>query len=163
VLELAQRPSIVALVSLGRHRALGSWTLGEGVANLILSVYLGYKHGLVGVALGTTIPLLVVKLTLQPWYTLRMLGLSARAYIQNSLARPVMVCTLFLVCAHALLKMFPPSGILGLVVAFMVQVMLFALLTWALGLSAHERSQLWQRTRRFISNRELANVAEVET
>jgi O-antigen/teichoic acid export membrane protein len=163
VLELAQRPSIVALISLGRHRALGSWTLGEGVANLILSVYLGYKYGLVGVALGTTIPLLVVKLTLQPWYTLRMLGLSARAYIQHSLARPIMVCALFLVCAYALLRMFPPSGIFGLVGALTVQVMLFGLLTWVLGLSAYERSLLWQRSRRFISNRELASVAEVKT
>lgn len=163
VLELAQRPSIVALISLGRHRALGSWTLGEGVANLILSVYLGYRYGLIGVALGTTIPLLVVKLTLQPWYTLRMLGLTARTYIQNSLARPIMVCALFLVCARALLKMFPPSDILGLVGALTVQVMLFGLLTWVLGLSAYERSQIWQRSRRWMASRELRGVAEVKT
>jgi O-antigen/teichoic acid export membrane protein len=158
VLELSQRPSAVALVSLGRHRALGWWTLGEGLANLIMSVYLGRKYGLVGVALGTTLPLAAVKLTLQPWYTLKVLGLSAGVYIQESFARPVLVSALFLACAYALMKMFPPLGILGLIGTFTLQVALFGLITWTIGLKDFERSQLWERSRRFISDRGLAAV-----
>jgi O-antigen/teichoic acid export membrane protein len=158
VLELSQRPSAVALVSLGRHRALGWWTLGEGLANLIMSVYLGRKYGLVGVALGTTLPLAAVKLTLQPWYTLKVLGLSAGVYIQESFARPVLVSAVFLACAYALMKMFPPLGILGLIGTFTLQVALFGLITWTIGLKDFERSQLWERSRRFISDRGLAAV-----
>jgi len=158
VLELSQRPSAVALVALGRHRALGGWTLGEGLANLVLSVYLGRKYGLVGVALGTTIPLVVVKLTLQPWYTLKVLGLSARAYIQESFARVALVSGLFLVCAYALMNVFPPVGILGLVGMFTLQVALFGVITWAIGLTGYERSMLWQRSQRFISDRGLVTA-----
>jgi O-antigen/teichoic acid export membrane protein len=158
VLELSQRPSAVALLALGRHRALGEWTMGEGLANLILSVYWGRKYGLVGVAWGTTVPLLVVKLTVQPWYTLKVLGLSARAYIQESFARAVLVSGLFLVCAYGLMKAFPPAGILGLIGMFMLQVALFCLITWTMGLTGYERNLLWQRSQRFISDRGLAPV-----
>ena len=161
VLELSQRPSVMALMALGRHRALGGWTLGEGLANLILSVYWGRKYGLVGVAWGTTIPLVVVKLTLQPWYTLRALRLPALAYIQESLARAVLVCALFLICAYTLMKMFPPLGIVGLVGMFTLQLALFGLITWVVGLTAQERSQLGQRSRRWISDRGFATVAGV--
>jgi O-antigen/teichoic acid export membrane protein len=158
VLELAQRPSVMALMALGRHRALGGWTLGEGLANLILSVYLGRKYGLVGGAWGTTIPLVVVKLTLQPWYTLKVLGLSARAYIRESLARAVLVSALFLVCAYALMKALPPFGILGLIGMFTLQVALFGVITWTMGLTGYERSLLWQRSRRFMLDRRLATA-----
>jgi len=128
------------------------------LANLIMSVYLGRKYGLVGVALGTTLPLAAVKLTLQPWYTLKVLGLSAGVYIQESFARPVLVSAVFLACAYALMKMFPPLGILGLIGTFTLQVALFGLITWTIGLKDFERSQLWERSRRFISDRGLAAV-----
>jgi hypothetical protein len=100
----------------------------------------------------------VVKLTLQPWYTLRVLGLSARAYIQESLARAVLVSALFLACAYVLMKAFPPLGILGLAGTFTLQVALFGLITWTMGLTGYERGQLWQRSRRFISGRGLATA-----
>jgi hypothetical protein len=116
---------------------------------------------LVGVAWGTTIPLVVVKLTLQPWYTLRALGLSAVAYIRESLARAVLVSAVFLVCAYALMKVFPPLGIVGLAGMFTLQVALFGLMTWVVGLTAQERSQLGQRSRRWISDRGFATVAGV--
>ncbi len=158
VLELAQKPSTVALLSLGRHRALGGWTLGEGLANLVLSVYWGRKYGLVGVALGTTVPLLIVKLTLQPWYTLRVLGISARVYVQESLIRAMLVSALFLAVAYALMKAVSPVGIVSLVGMFGLQVGLFAVITWTMGLTGFEKRQLWQRSRRFISDRGLATA-----
>jgi hypothetical protein len=56
------------------------------------------------------------------------------------------------------MKMFPPLGILGLIGTFTLQVALFGLITWTIGLKDFERSQLWERSRRFISDRGLAAV-----
>lgn len=139
VFELAQRPSTTALVALGCHRALGGWTLGEGLANLVLSIFWGRKYGLVGVALGTTVPLVLVKLTLQPWYTLSKLGVSAREYLVSSLLRPVLVCLSFLGISHWLMGSAPANGIIELGFAVLWQVLLFGVITWTIGLTPEEK------------------------
>jgi O-antigen/teichoic acid export membrane protein len=150
VFELAQRPSTTALVALGCHRALGGWTLGEGLANLILSIYWGHKYGLIGVALGTTVPLVLVKLTLQPWYTLSKLGVSAREYLASSLLRPVLVCLLFLGASHWLMGSGPTNGIIELGFAVAWQVLLFGVITWMIGLSPDERIEARQGGHAFL-------------
>ena len=96
VVSLAQLGAAGALAAVGRHRAYGVWTLAEGVANLILSVYWARKYGIVGVALGTAVPLLAVKLVLQPWYVARVLKFTLWQYVREALARPVAVCILLL-------------------------------------------------------------------
>jgi len=56
------------------------------------------------------------------------------------------------------MKAFPPVGVLGLVGMFTLQVALFCLITWTIGLTGYERSLVWQRSQRFISDRRLATV-----
>lgn len=91
----AQLGSLQALIAQARHRVYGIWTICEGLANLILSVIWAHKYGIVGVALGTAVPLLTVKLTLQPWYVTRILHLSLSEYFTKALARPLVFCGLF--------------------------------------------------------------------
>ncbi|HEY3975193.1 MAG TPA: oligosaccharide flippase family protein [Candidatus Sulfotelmatobacter sp.] len=162
VFELAQRPSTTALVALGCHRALGGWTLGEGLANLVLSIYWGHKYGLVGVALGTTVPLVIVKLTLQPWYTLRKLGVTARDYFGISLFRPVLVCLLFLAVCHWLMGSGPATGILGLGFTASWQGLLFGVITWMIGLSPVERTQARQRVSTIFATLGFAKAEEID-
>jgi hypothetical protein len=57
------------------------WTVLAGGANLALSIYLGRRYGILGVAFGTTIPMLVVKLIVQPWYVLRVAGVTITDYL----------------------------------------------------------------------------------
>src|SRR5579859_1031544 len=76
VVSSAQLGTLHALIAKGRHRAYGIWTIGEGLANLILSIAWAHRYGLLGVAMGTAVPLLAVKLTLQPWYVTRVLHMS---------------------------------------------------------------------------------------
>jgi O-antigen/teichoic acid export membrane protein len=77
VLGLAQAPMISVLYALNRHRYYAVLAVGEAVANLALSLALVRTYGIVGVALGTAIPMLVVKTVLQPLYLARCLGISA--------------------------------------------------------------------------------------
>lgn len=89
VASTSQSGTLQILVAKGRHRAYGIWTIGEGLANLILSVVWARQYGIVGVALGTAVPLLAVKLSLQPWYVTRVLGISLGEYFARALARPL--------------------------------------------------------------------------
>lgn len=89
VASTSQSGTLQILVAKGRHRAYGIWTIGEGLANLILSIIWAHQYGIFGVALGTAVPLLVVKLTLQPWYVTRVLGISPGEYFGKALVRPL--------------------------------------------------------------------------
>ncbi len=53
----AQATSGRVLMGMGRHKTLAMVTLGEGIANLVLSIVLVQRFGILGDAFGTAIPL----------------------------------------------------------------------------------------------------------
>jgi len=142
VVSSAQLGTLHTLIALGRHRAYGLWTIGEGLANLFLSILWAHKYGLIGVAWGTVVPLLAVKLTLQPWYTARVLGMSLGEYFQKGLARPLLACGLFVgICGFT--AGFQANGSLWHLLATLSwQGVLLVLLAYLVGLSASDRMLL---------------------
>jgi O-antigen/teichoic acid export membrane protein len=103
---LMQSPSNVLLYVRSRHKALAAWTLAEGIANLGLSIYWARQFGIVGVALGTTVPMLIVRLGIQPFYTLHVLDISWSEYLAKSFLRPALA-------TGAVLGLASISGLLG--------------------------------------------------
>jgi O-antigen/teichoic acid export membrane protein len=77
---LMQMPSVSFLYASARHKFFAYLSAGEAIANLGLSIILVQHYGMIGVSLGTAIPLLVTKLILQPPYMCRALALDLRAY-----------------------------------------------------------------------------------
>lgn len=55
-----------------KHKLTAWWSIGEGIANLTLSILLARRFGLYGVAIGTLIPSLVVQLIMWPVYVSRL-------------------------------------------------------------------------------------------
>ena len=89
---LMQSASTVFLYVRSRHRLLAAWTLAEGIANLALSIYWARQYNaIIGVALGTTVPLLIVRLGIQPFYTLHVMEVTWSEYLSKSLLRPALV------------------------------------------------------------------------
>jgi O-antigen/teichoic acid export membrane protein len=78
-----QWPAISILYASARHRFYAYLSAGEAVANVAISIVLVQHFGTIGVALGTTIPLLVSMLVLQPPYVCRTLGLEVGAYYRE--------------------------------------------------------------------------------
>lgn len=118
---------------------------------------------MVGVALGTTVPLVVVKLTLQPWYTLSKLGISAREYLQTPLIRPVFVCLLFLGSARWMMSSQLGAGLLELSFTVAWQALLFCLITWVIGLNPVERIQIRDRCYAMSARLKLVEPAKTKT
>lgn len=147
--SLAQFGTLHTLIATGRHRAYGLWTLGEGLANLVLSVIWARRYGIVGVALGTAVPLIAVKLTLQPWYVTRVLGIPLSQYAKKALARPLAVCVLFVGFCLLLGGLQPNNNLWHLVLTVAWQGVLFVALAFGLGLDGSDRKLLRQRFSRF--------------
>ena len=87
--SMSQYVSVNVLSAMAKHRILAYLVLGEGIANLALSIILVRKVGLVGVAWGTVIPNLVSSVIV-PFYTLRVVNLGWREYVTGAFLRPVL-------------------------------------------------------------------------
>jgi O-antigen/teichoic acid export membrane protein len=136
---LAQAPTANVLVACGRPRPLGWWTLVEGIANLSLSIYWAQSYGLLGVAMGTAVPMLIIKAVVQPWYALRLLHLTVREYVATALAAPVALGGAFTILLWLILRLWPAPGLLALVVRVSAEGLIFSYLTYRLILDAGER------------------------
>lgn len=88
--SMSQYASALILAGMAKHRVLAYFALAEGVANLILSIILVRKIGLIGVAWGTVIPDLLCTTVLVPLYTLHMLKLDLWDYIRKAFVRPLL-------------------------------------------------------------------------
>jgi O-antigen/teichoic acid export membrane protein len=88
--SMSQYVSALVLAGMARHKILAYVALGEGIANLALSIVLVRRIGAIGVAWGTVIPHLISTTVVIPFYTLRTLKLSVRTYVIQGFLRPIL-------------------------------------------------------------------------
>jgi len=128
-LYLAQSTSIRILLGMGRHRVLASVLLIEGVVNLLLSLFLTPRFGIVGAAWGTAIPLVCTSLFFLPQHLCRLLNIPLRDFLSRAYRLPLVLCALPTVLLSVLGHQFPAHTYAGL----MVQIA-SAVITYGAGL-----------------------------
>ena len=85
---LMQVASSRVLFGMGKHKMLAKVTLAEGIANLVLSIVLVRKYGIVGDAIGTAIPLSCTVLFFIPHHLCRLLKLRLLSYLRHAFLLP---------------------------------------------------------------------------
>jgi O-antigen/teichoic acid export membrane protein len=83
IVTLSQIPSPQLLYGLAKHKYTALANSLEAIANLALSILLAKRYGMIGVALGTLIPMVLVKLFIQPVYVCRLANIPYGEYIQR--------------------------------------------------------------------------------
>jgi len=140
---LAQSTSVAMMYALHKHQIFAVVSLAEGVANVALSVYLAPDYGLLGVALGTAIPMIFVKVILQPLYLTRIIDVPLWPYVW-SLLPPLLLFIALVGSAFYLPSLVPEvRGYLGLLLWGLPLLFPFMLLYGAL--YPADRQQLWAR------------------
>jgi len=147
VFSCAQLPSNLLLFATARHRFLAWLTLAEGGVNLGLSVLWGRQYGLMGVALGTTLPLLAACVLVEPVYVLRVTGIPLRTYVYEGFMRPAAAAALFLAVASVPGWPEAEGSWSHLLLAGTCQTGIFAACAAALGLDRRERREIWKSSR----------------
>ncbi|MGA2645227.1 MAG: polysaccharide biosynthesis C-terminal domain-containing protein [Candidatus Sulfotelmatobacter sp.] len=89
---LAQSASSRILYGMARHRILAWITSMEGIANLILSVVLIRRYGILGDALGTAIPLTCTALFFYPRHLCRLLDVRLATFLRQAYMLPALLC-----------------------------------------------------------------------
>lgn len=84
----------------GRQGINALFAATEGVLGIGLSICLGWKMGLAGIALGFTISVCLVRGLVCPWYICRLLNISYLRYYLSNLARPWLVLLSLLLATY---------------------------------------------------------------
>jgi O-antigen/teichoic acid export membrane protein len=103
-----------------KHKMSAICAIGEGIANLALSIILVRWYGIYGVAIGTLVPSLVVHLVLWPSYVSKLVGLSYSDVVWRVWA-PVFLSSIPFAIATYAVNVFVPAHKLTV---FIIQVML---------------------------------------
>jgi O-antigen/teichoic acid export membrane protein len=78
LIDTSQWPAGFILQGMARHSPLAIMTIASGVSNLILSILLVNRLGLLGVALGTLVPTTIICIGFVTPYAMRVIGVPVR-------------------------------------------------------------------------------------
>jgi O-antigen/teichoic acid export membrane protein len=98
------------LYGIERHKYILYLTLAEGVTNLTLSLILVHSFGIVGVAIGTIIPQVLIYLFGYPFIIKKQLGLHLGRYYLNILSAMAISMAVSFGLAAAVTRIMPPNG-----------------------------------------------------
>jgi O-antigen/teichoic acid export membrane protein len=144
LVSLPQSAASSILYGVGRHRGMVMLALLNALLNLGLSLWWVRSHGLVGVALGTAVPLAIVAGVATALYAARALELPAARYLGEGMLRPGLASLWFVIPALLVQAWWRPSGWGELAAAVGGCWLVFAGFAWWVALSAAER-QAWGR------------------
>ncbi|HEY4783634.1 MAG TPA: flippase, partial [Chthoniobacterales bacterium] len=94
-----------------KHKTTALWSIGEGVANLALSILLVHWYGIYGVAIGTMVPSLFVQVILWPRYISKLVGLSSFEVIWQIWGPMLLASIPFAIASYAISILFPAHSL----------------------------------------------------
>jgi O-antigen/teichoic acid export membrane protein len=83
--DLWQSTAVNALYATMHQKTYAKINISEAIANLVLSLLLAPRLGMIGIALGTLLPSIVIRVGVQPFVVQRKLGLPVGQYFATSL------------------------------------------------------------------------------
>ncbi len=132
-------------VGIGKHKGIVPVAILEGLCNLGLSIALVRSHGIVGVALGTTLPDLAVQLLFWPWYIHRVYGIRPITYALSTWIRPGLAALPYAFCTYAAEKWWPAPSLFVFFAQIACVIPTAVLAFWFLCVTPEERRDYSQR------------------
>ncbi|MBI5742126.1 MAG: oligosaccharide flippase family protein [Nitrospirae bacterium] len=141
--ELPQLISYSVLFGLSKHKKLSYASLISAIVNFLLSIILVRKFGLIGVALGTAIPQIVLYGIFVPFYTNRNLKLSIRLFVRKTYMKVIIPAVLLLIILKACLTYIYPTSYFLLLSEALTCAAIFIGLSCIFSLDKQERNTLF--------------------
>jgi O-antigen/teichoic acid export membrane protein len=139
LIGLPYYPILNVLLGLARHRAIALSRVAEGSANVLLSVLLIERFGLVGVAAGTAIPQVVMVAFVLPWLMPRALPIDMGEYYVSTYARPFMAAVPFAAACWVVANAVEPGSLATFFLWGLLTLPVYLVSAWFVGLTTDER------------------------
>ncbi len=158
-LMLAQSASGRILWGMAEHRTWAWVVLAEGTSNLILSIVLARRYGILGDAIGTAIPLTCSMIFFLPHHLCRLLAIKLRTYLYRAFALPLALCLPMIAVLLLMRRWYTPHRLGPLLVQLVIASLVYgAGLAWAF--SSH---RAWDVGRLGTPREDEVSLALVET
>ena len=128
------------LYGLGRHRVVAWSRVFEGVMNLALSVILVQRYGVVGVAIGTIVPHIIVVGALLPRVLPRWVPMNVGEYYVSTYVRPWLAATPFVLACVYVADVIVPAHFISFFGFIAAVLPLYILPAWFIALTPDERA-----------------------
>lgn len=137
------------LLGVGRHRLFAALSLLSALINIVLSIVLIRPLGLVGVAWGTTIPLVLLSLLYLPAATLRLVEGTAVGFIRQVIVRAVLAAVIpCIIITYAATRL---TGAVSVIWWSVLAMVAYIPPAYLIGLRRGERMKIGAEVRRFFS------------
>jgi O-antigen/teichoic acid export membrane protein len=131
-LMMMQGASSRILFGMSKHGKLAIVTVTEGVANLVLSIILVQRFGIIGDAFGTAIPLTATYLLFVPYHLCSRLGVRLWSFVRHAYLLPIVLCTPMAVALMLMQRWYVPHSYRQLIPHLLVGILVYGLcLGWA--------------------------------
>lgn len=141
----ARSIAVAAIVALNKHRLLVPVFASEAVFNLMLSLILTRSFGLIGAALGTLIPNLIINLKYIPQCLSESTLIPIRAFYRDVLFLPTIACIPFSLLNLLFEFYFPAQNLIVFFIQLVLALPLVPIVVIAICLTPQERDRvrLW--------------------
>jgi O-antigen/teichoic acid export membrane protein len=129
-----------AMVGLNKHTGLIPIFLAEAACNLVLSVIWVRAYGVIGTAIGTAVPRVIVSTLIGPWYARRITGIPLRTFWRAVFVQPTVAIIPFAVLTFAIERLWPATSIATYVVQVALALPIAMLGAWLFCFSPAERA-----------------------
>jgi O-antigen/teichoic acid export membrane protein len=150
VVLVAQGPLGSILLGTGRHRLVAYVSLGEAIANLVLSVILVRRFGLLGVAVGTAVPVILANLLILMPAACRQFQLSSFRFLRLVLAAPATGAIPAIAICVLLRLAYPPASLAAILAEGAVVGLVYAAAVAAFGFDRDVRARYLDQARRLL-------------
>lgn len=145
---LLELPADTVLLGIGRHGQVARFTMLQASVNLLMSILLVRRFGLIGVAVGTTIPMVAFTFVALPLY-FRSLGVSLAGYFRRSILLPLTVQTPFLALVIAIKAYLQPASLILFFGEIALAGLPYLFVAWFVCISRTEREAFFRLGKRF--------------
>ncbi len=138
------------LMGLNKHRIIAYCRVFEAIANIGLSILLIRHFGIIGVALGTAIPHMVMVIFVLPVIASRIVNMSLSEYVRHSYYGPLLAGVPFAIACFLATFLYTPHSLLALLCEVIVLFPINAIGIWFVALTKQERRSCKERLSVFV-------------
>jgi O-antigen/teichoic acid export membrane protein len=160
-ISLPQSVAGSVLYGVSRHRGVVALAVTNALLNLALSLWWVRSLGILGVALGTAVPLLLIQGVATAVYTARTLQLPAGRFVRDTVLVPALATLGFAIPATLIAGLWPPHTWGTLFVSCAGSWLGFAALAWWIAVDDRDRTR-WGRMLRGLMGQPMTPPAGAE-
>ena len=152
-LHASRAVTIFSLTGMAKQHVILPGVVIEGIANLALSLALVHRFGIVGVALGTLIPSVLVGLGYFPRQLSGATGIPVSLIYREALVLPTLACIPFAIVTEMTERLLPAGNLAFFFLQVLVALPLVPLTAWFVCLSSPQKEQARSMMRMLVGSK----------